>query len=171
VGIANAAVWFGAAIFFTLGIGPSVFSQDMHRLLGEQAFPLYSGEIALIFIKRYFILQYFCGLIALLHLSGEFLYLGRKPSRLRLALLMALFALGLLGGVWLQPRMRALHQTMYYGATAEQKEAARRSFNTWHGISQTGNLLIICGLAVYLMRVARPAEAGRYSTIFTKFRG
>jgi hypothetical protein len=169
VGLVNAAVWFGAAIFFTLGVGPGVFSQDMHKLFGEAAFPFYSGGVALVLIKRYFILQYICGTIALLHLFAEWLYLGRKTNRFMLGLVVVLFGLGLLGGLWMQPKMQALRQTMYSGPTPEQKDLARRSFGAWHGVSQFANLIIIAGLVVYLVRVTRPPEAGRYGN-FTKFR-
>ncbi|MDB6110935.1 MAG: hypothetical protein JWR69_2685 [Pedosphaera sp.] len=169
MGLVNAAVWFGAAIFFTLGVGPGVFSQDMHKLFGETAFQYYAGGVALVLIKRYFILQYICGTIALLHLFAEWLYLGRKTNRLTLGLLVVLFSLSLMGGLWLQPKMQTLRQTMYLDPSPERKDLARRSFGAWHGVSQFANLIIIAGLIVYLVRVTRPPEAGRYGN-FTKFR-
>ena len=166
----NAAIWFGAAIFFTLGIGPAIFSNEMRQVFGENAFPYYSGAVALVLLKRYFILQYICGAVAWLHLFGEWLYLGRLPTRFALGLLIVLVGLGLLGGVWLQPKMKNLRQTMYFGASPAQREAARHAFGAWHGASMAGNLVIIAGLLVYLLRVSRPGEVGRYNT-FTKFRG
>jgi len=171
LGVANAAVWFGAAIFFTLGVGPGIFSHDIEKLFGEAVFRYYAGGVALVLIQRYFALQYICGTIALLHMFGEWLYLGRKAKRFTLWLIVTLFALGLVGGVGLQPKMKALRQTMYGSATPEQKERATHSFNTLHGVSQTANLFIIIGLAVYLMRVSRPPDTRPYSTNFTKFRG
>jgi hypothetical protein len=170
VGIANAAVWFGAAVFFTFGAGPAIFSPEVQKLFGEAWYRYYSGGVALAVLKRYFILQDVCGIIALLHLWAEWLYLGRKASRITLAVLVVLFTLGLLGGFWLQPKMRTLRQTIYFGATAEQKDEAARAFRHWHIISQTANLFIIIGLGVYLTRITRPPEAGRYTSLFTKFR-
>jgi hypothetical protein len=169
IGILNAAIWFGAAIFFTLGVGPGIFSQNMHKVLGDANFSYYAGGVALVLIKRYFGLQLICGFIALLHIFAEWLYLGRKPNRLLLGLLVTLFSLGLLGDFWLEPKMTVLRQTMYANVAPEQKESARHSFGLWHGTSQFANLLIIIGVGVYLLRVTRPPEAGRYSN-FTKFR-
>src|SRR6266436_1420387 len=74
VGLLNAAVWFGAAIFFTFAAGPAVFSQDMKDAL-RQNNPYFYGAIAQVLISRYFRLQLICGVIALLHLVMESLYL------------------------------------------------------------------------------------------------
>lgn len=168
--ILNAAIWFGAAIFFTFFVGPGIFCQDVHKLFGEAGFSFYAGGVALVLIKRYFVLQNICGAIALLHLFGEWLYLGRKANRFLLGMLLVIFAFGLLGQFSLEPKMAALRQTMYFGATQTQKDEASRSFNVLHGISQAVNLLIIAGIAGYLVRVTRPPEAGRYSSTFAKFR-
>src|SRR5437867_332748 len=106
----NAAVWFGAAIFFTFGVGPAPFSHEMHVLLSGLKNPThvsyFSGAIAQIFIARYFHLQLACGAVALLHVLAEWLYLGRIPQKLWFGLLIALVAAGLLGGYWLQPKMK-----------------------------------------------------------------
>jgi len=169
VGILNTAVWLGAAIFFTCGIGPVVFSQEMRELFREPAFRYYAGGVALIFIKRYFILQYVCGGIALLHLGAERFYLGRKAGRLVAGFLVVVFSLSLLGGFVLQPKMQALRQTKYNGPTPELRDQAGHNFDLWHGLSQAGNLCIIVGLVFYLVQVTRPAEAGRYNSL-SRFR-
>ncbi|HEX4645476.1 MAG TPA: DUF4149 domain-containing protein [Verrucomicrobiae bacterium] len=162
----NAAIWFGAAIFFTVAVGPAIFSPEMKQVFGEGAFPYYSGAVALVVLKRYFILQQICGAIALLHLFAERLYLGRPWSRFILGLLLVIFGLGLIGGFLLQPKMRELRHTMYYGATQEQKETAHRAFAGLHGISQGANLIILAGLLVYLLRVSKPPESARYGTLY-----
>ena len=169
LGIANVAVWFGAAIFFTFAVGPGIFSDEMRSVLGADpsTFNFYAGGVALVVIKRYFILQYVCGTLAVLHLLAERLYLGRKTHRYMLGLLIFIFGLGLIGGFGLQPRMKSLRQTMYSStATPQQKDAAHHAFGIWHGVSMAGNLLIIAGLAIYLVRVARPSEASRYGTVY-----
>jgi len=51
VGILNAAVWFGAAVFFTFGAGFAPFSAEMKRLLGSNNYPYFSGAIAQILIN------------------------------------------------------------------------------------------------------------------------
>ncbi len=145
----------------------------MHKVFGVPAdspyYSFYPGGVALVLFKRFFMLQYICGIIALLNLFAEKLYLGRPLPRLGMALVIGIFSLALLGGVWLQPRMENLRQAMYTGANPEQKEKARHSFGLWHGVSQFANLVIIGGLLFHLVRVTRPGESDRYTT-FTIFR-
>lgn len=165
VGVANAAVWFGASIFFTFSVGPAVFSSDMRGILGPEAFPGYSGRIAMVFVGRYFVMQEICGAIALTHLVAEWLYMGKPLQRLTLWLLLAISALGLVGGFSLQPKLRNLHRTMYGpGSTPQQADQARHSFKLWHATSQALNLVILCGVAVYLWRVTTPGSGYRYRT-------
>ena len=64
VGLLNAAVWFGAAVFFTFGVGLVPFSPEMKTLLGSNNAPYFSGAIAQIFIARYFHFQLACGAVA-----------------------------------------------------------------------------------------------------------
>jgi len=163
LGVDNAAIWFGAAIFFTFGVGPAVFSNQMKEILGPEAFPGYSGRIAMMILERYFILHHVCGIIALLHLVAEWLYMGKPLQRLTLWLLVGIFALGLIGGYVFRPRLQGHHRTIYGpGATIEQRERAKRSFNTLHGISQALNLIVTAGLALYLWRMSTPANGYRY---------
>ena len=162
IGIINAALWFGAGIFFAAFILPGIFSQDMRNLFHEAAFQYYAGGVALILFKRFFMLQYFCGAVALIHLLAEKLYLGRALPRLGTALVLALLAFGLLGGLWLQPHMEALRHAMYFSATPEEREGARHVFGLWHGFSEIINLVIIGGLLAHLVRVCRPGGIYRY---------
>jgi hypothetical protein len=163
VGILNGAVWFGAAIFFTFGAGLAPFSPEMKTLLGPNNAPYFSGAIAQIFIARYFHFHLACAAVAMAHLLAEWLYLGRSLRRFRTALLAALCAAVLFGGYWLQPKLKGLHAVKYgVNNRLEIREAAARSFRTWHGVSQVINLLAVGGLAVYLWRVANPSDPTRF---------
>lgn len=163
VGILNAAVWFGTAVFFTLGIGLAPFSQEMKDLLGRDNYPYFSGAIAQVLIARYFYFQTACALVAVLHLFAEWLYLGNYPQKLQVGLLIGLASVALIGGYWLQPRLKALHATKYgINTRPELREAAARSFRAWHGVSQVVNLLMVGGLAVYLWRAANPSDQTRF---------
>jgi hypothetical protein len=166
IGIINAALWFGAGIFFAGGILPAIFSRDMHNLFHEAAFQYYAGGVALILFKRFFMLQYFCGSVAIIHLLAEKLYLGRALPRLGTALVLALLAFGLLGGLWLQPHMEGLRNTKYFGQTQEQKDRASHAFGLWHGLSELTNVLILGGLLVHLIRVSRSAGPTRYGNYY-----
>ena len=77
---------------------------------------------------------------------------------------------GLAGGLWAQPKMRALHITKYFGKTNDQQTQAAKSFAAWHAVSETANLIIIGGLVLYLWRVSKVQESQRFMS-FSKIRG
>lgn len=163
VGILNAAVWFGTAIFFSFGVGLAPFSHEMKSLLGPNNYPYFSGAIAQILIARYFQFQVACAFVAVLHLLAVWLYLGKRPHKFQAGLLVGLFAVSLLGGYWLQPKMKTLHATKYaVNNRPEVRLAADRSFRAWHGVSQVVNLLVMAGLTIYLWRSANPSDPTRF---------
>ena len=166
IGIINAAVWFGSLIFFTTAVGPAFFSDEMIRLIP----PPYNGVAAQILLKRYFYVQMWCAGIALAHLSAEWLYSRRPIQRFTLLLLMCLFLCGILGGYVFLPNMKELHVKMYHPqTTAEVKAAAKRSFWILHGTSSAMNLLVICGVLVYLWQVTKPVNGARFTSL-TRFK-
>ena len=163
VGILNAAIWFGGAVFFTFGIGRASFSPEMKFLLGANNYPYFSGAIAQLLISRYFDLQAICSVIACLHLLGESIYMGKLPGKFRAGLVIGLCAAALLGGFWLQPKMNALHAVKYStSAKPDAREAAGRSFKIWHGFSMAINLVVVCSIGVYFWRTANPSASGRF---------
>lgn len=157
----NAAVWLGAAMFFTFGAGPAFFSPEMQALL-DKNYPYYSGGVAQIVIARYFHWQLACSLIALVHLVAEWLYLGRTPPKFTAALLGVILCLGLAGGFFLQPKLKSLHQIKYSpAATPAQRSEAASSFRGWHGASQAMNLFVLLGITIYCWRTANPSDPTR----------
>jgi hypothetical protein len=160
VGVLNAAAWFGAALLFVFGADPATSSPPMQDLLGPKNYPYFSVAIGQILATRYFYLYLICSLVALLHLLAEWLYFGKYPHRLWLALVLGLCLFGLVQGYWLQPRLGRWHQLAY--THPQQREAADRAFRLWHNVSVTGNFLALGGLAVYLWRVANPAGTTRF---------
>lgn len=167
IGVLNAAVWLGAAVFFTLGAAPAFFSADV------QAVPVhkfYVGVIAQFVLERYFYLQQVCGVIAVVHLVAEWFYLGRALQRLNVALLGALLLMGFLGGLWLQPKLQKLH-LLKYSMNAQyrpvpvapaERLAAQKAFGRWHGVSMALNLVVLAGLVVYFWRVTHPSDDLRF---------
>ncbi len=166
VGVLNAAVWFGAVVFFTLVGGPAIFSTEMQGFL-----PLaYRGRVAEVIIGRLFLMQQWCAVIGLLHLLVEYLYFGRRGEGRRATLLTGLLFVNLLGGYWLLPRMHELERIRYSPlSTATQVAAAAGTFNVWHGFSQVVNLLAILALGYYLWKLTRPAGTARFGGL-DKFR-
>ena len=166
-GLLNAAVWLGGAISFTLAFGPAFFSNEMKAILP----PPYNGAAAQIALHRYFILMSCCGALALVHFFLENLYLGKTIERLTFVILLIVIGFGLIGGFWLQPKLKNLHLQKYSTSlSAETRTAADHSFKMWHGVSQTMNLIAIGGLLVYFWRVSSAGNTSRFVNT-QKFRG
>ena len=95
---------------------------------------------------------------------------GKALQKIRLGLLLGLCLAALVGGYWLQPKLKALHAVKYgVSQRPEVRESAGRSFRAWHGVSAGVNLLMVAGLAVYLWRVANPSDETRFVSA-VKFR-
>lgn len=174
IGVMNAAVWFGGAVFFTFAAAPNFFSPEMLDLFGGRDHPYaraWSGQAAQLVLRSYFHVSLVCALVAVAHLFAEWLYTGRRCGRLIVALLAAMLALTLLGGFWLQPKLKALHIERYgTRSTPEQKEAATTSFKRWHGVSQAMNFLLLLGLTAYLWKVVNPPDSVRFVGATSPFR-
>ncbi|MCS7089643.1 MAG: DUF4149 domain-containing protein [Verrucomicrobiota bacterium] len=163
LGLANAAIWLGATLFFTVGAGPALFSDDIRRLLGEANYPYFSGAIAQIVIARLIRLQILCAGVALVHLLLEWAWLRRPLRRLETYCWAALAALTLLGAFVWQPEIRRLHRIKYaVNVTHEQRQVAAERLRSWHGSAQLANLCLLGGLAFYLSRMARPVDGPRF---------
>ena len=170
LGILNAAVWFGAAVFFTFGAVPAFSSKEMEEVLSARQFPYFSVAIAQVVEQRYFYLQLVCCGLALLLLFGEWLYSGRVPDKFWRGLLAGLIVVNLLGGLVLQPALRKWHQEAYGLRTApEQRKHAFRSFRAWQSVSDMVNFVVAGGLGAYVWRMARPSDPTRFVST-TKFR-
>ena len=157
-GIANASIWFGAAVFTIFGL-PAVFQGESGRILTPQ----YAGFAAQALLERYYLLQYGCSAVALAHLALEWLYVGRGARRFTLGLLAGLALLSLAGGLLAQPKIAALHREKYWGQTPAVQTSAARRLRVWHGAAQGANLLVVGGLVVYLWRVVRSTENSRFA--------
>ncbi len=169
-GVTVAAVWFGSAVFFTFFAGPAFFSDEMKKLFP----PPYNGAVAELVVARYFVLHYLCGLLALAHLGVEWMYLGKVPARLTVWLVGGVLGLSLIGGLWLQPKLKDLQQIKYADqyrrvATPQQREAAAKSFGLWHGVSSTMNLVMLAALWLYLARGVNTGESPRFVSPINKF--
>jgi hypothetical protein len=169
----NAAVWFGGSLFFALAVAPTFFTPEMQRLFGKA----YVGIIAQTVLERYFLLQYWCSAIAILHQLAEWVYLGRVLPRLTLYILAGVMAFGLVGGLWFQPKLKRLNAIKYsaeyyrreiYSPAAQAQ--AKKSFAFWHWVSLSVNGLALAGLGYYTWRVMNPPETTRYIAP-VKFRG
>lgn len=163
MGMLNAAVWLGAAVFCSTAVLAALNSQDMVNLVGVKYFAQLSGAVTQIIFARLYQLQIACALLAWLHLLGEWLYLGRSPRRWLVALLTGLFTLSLMGSLWLGPRLRGLHRAQITpNAQLEARDRAARSLRWWNGVFQAVNVVMIGGVLVYFWRVTKAHEAPRF---------
>ncbi|HMJ92131.1 MAG TPA: DUF4149 domain-containing protein [Candidatus Acidoferrum sp.] len=162
----NAAVWLGAGVFFTVGIGTAVFSSDMKQVFGE----FYPGVVAQILLKRYFALHMICGVLALAIFCAEIFYTRRRFQKWTFAMFVIPLVIGAFGGLVLQPKMQPLHQTKYRSIDAEERTQAGQQFGRLHALSSTLNLLSLGFLIAYTWRVANPPEPARFISA-QKFRG
>jgi hypothetical protein len=173
IGVMNAAVWLGATVVFGFVALPAVFSDELKHLLGDP----YVGLVAQKLVARYFVLQCWCAVIALAHLLAEWVYLGRRLHRVTLGIVLALLTLGLVGGLWLQPKMNTLHRIKYSSEfyrrevySAADRAAAARAFRSWHIVARVADLLGLVGLIYYTWRVVNPSDETRFLAP-AKFRG
>ncbi len=164
-GVFIAALWLGGSIFFTFVAAPAFFSDpDITRLLPAP----YNGEIAQEMLKRFYVFHYVCGVLAILHLGFDWIYTGKTMQKLNLWLVLGVFGMALIAGKWMHPKLYEQHKIKYseqYGVkniSPELKEAAPRSFSTWHGISQSANLLMLLALCGYLWQMMHPKEGPKY---------
>ena len=170
IGVFNAAVWLGSAVFFTFGVAPAVFSPEMKQLFAPYG-DYSTGLIAQQLISRYFGVHAICGIVALIHFFAEIFYAGRYFQKGLFILLVAALGLGVFGGVVLQPKLKSLHQTKYNrGASEEERAQARRQFGWLHGVSSIGNVITLVLIVIYLWRAANPPNATRFVSTH-KFRG
>jgi hypothetical protein len=103
--------------------------------------------------------------VALLHQLADRFYLGKPLHRLTVGLLTGLCALSLLGGLWLQPKLKTLHAAKYGRSelfSPAQRSQAASAFRTWHGVAFFLNLLVLGVTGVYLWRVANPLDTPRF---------
>ena len=157
MGILNAAVWCGSAVFLTVAL-PAIFSPEVKNYVPAERV----GFAAEAVVARFFLLQYCCGAIALAHLWAEWMYCGRPARRLNVMLVLAMLTVALAGGLWAQPIMNKLHVVKYFGREPEKREMAGKAFGRWHAASESANLLVMGGLILYLWRVSVPPESPRF---------
>jgi hypothetical protein len=158
----NAAVWLGAAIFFTFGAEPVCFSTEIRTALGVPAASYFPGAIAGVVMDRYYVVTMACAVIALAHFLAEWFYLGRPRRKFSFGLVLTLFILTFLGSRAIQPNLTHLNRKHYTAAQPAERESAGKNFHILRVTSIALNLLIIGGLVVYVSRVSSPSDTLRF---------
>jgi len=171
VGLMNAAVWFGAAVFYTFGAGPSLASSGLKDVIGTNNSPYFGFLIENMVGRSFWHLYLACSVVALLYMAAEWLYFGKYPSRWWLAFVFALVLVGTFQGFWIQPTLKSLHESEHNRQVrVEERQLAARSFTTWNAISRYLDLVLAASLGFYTWRVANPSDPMRFVGS-AKFRG
>lgn len=116
-----------------------------------------------VILERYFILQYWCAAIALVHLLLEWLYAGKPWRRWTLYLIGAMLGLALFSGLSVEPKLKRLHLEIYgVRSTPAQRELARSSFGLWRGVVHLSNVVVLLGLWIYLWEITSAGSGARF---------
>lgn len=164
--LSNAAawIWLGGSLCLSFIVAPAIFSSELRPALSKEQ----AGLAAQAVLKRHFFFQCACsalmcvGMIAQTRTAKPCLHNTRK-------FLWALATiLVLLGGLWLAPKLSALHQQMYpqlYGlpATTIPIEPLKSAFGKWHGMAQLANLAVMIGIGLWLILAGRDARSAATS--------
>lgn len=163
IGLLNAAIWLGAAVFAAWGTTKAVGSSEMQALLTPRHYPYISGVVSELIAARYWDLHIVCSVVALFHLCAESLYFGKVIAKNSLALLLSLLLLGIAQEVVIQPAVKRLHLGAHaVNRTEVQKAASARGKARWQWASQAIYVLMVIGLGSHLWRVASPPDATRF---------
>ena len=127
VGLINAAIWFGAAVFFAFAAAPVATSEAMGSLLGPRNFPYFSASVYHLIAGKYYALHLICSVIALMHMATEWVYLGKNPRRVWVVMLLGLTLLGGLEDFILQSHLKDLHRTAFVAPGASRATRGRQA--------------------------------------------
>lgn len=161
LGVLNAAVWLGAAVFFALAVRQAFWSAEMLSFLPRP----HASRAAVVMLDRYFVLQQLCAGVALAHVLLEYLQSGRYLGGWVLGLLGGLLGLSVVGGRWLAPALHESQRVYYYALAAAQKAEAASRLAALNLGFEVANGVIILALLCYLWRLCRPTDGPRFANL------
>jgi hypothetical protein len=167
VSVTNAALWFGAVVFFIFAVRPTFYAGSIFKIVPMS----HSVAVAHLVLDRFYWWQYGCGVIAVIHLVAEWLYAGKSLQRGIFYVVMGLWILTLFGGFVVQPKLHQAHRDAYgLNSTAPQRSQGGKMFELWNAVSKTVNILSAVGLLVYVWQITTPGSSPRFVG-GAKFRG
>jgi hypothetical protein len=162
IGVLNAAIWLGAAVFFTLAARPAFLSGEMLSFLPRP----HASRAAVVMLDRYFVVQQVCAGVALAHLLLEYVQSGRSMGGWVLGMLGGLLGVGVAGGLWLAPALHDLQRVCFSAAAgAVQKAEAAGELTALNVGFEVANGLVVLGLLYYLWRLSHPVNGPRYASL------
>jgi hypothetical protein len=173
IGVMNAAVWFGAAVFLLVAAGAFFSTAAESTPLGK----FWPGVLVQFIFERFFYLQCICVTVAIAHQLAEWVYLGRNLQRWVMILLATLLLSGLVDGLIVAPRLRSLNLVKYgvnekyapANYTYEERSQAAATFKTWHRVSRVWGFAATMALGIFFWKVVHPGDNSRFLSS-SKFR-
>ena len=175
MGVMNATVWLGAGVFFTFIIWPAFSSDALMNIFGRfgrLAGEMYGTATFLELLDRYFLVNCYCGAIALFHLFVDWMYTGKPFKKSTGGLLLALMLVGGLGGYhWLKPILMKNHVTRFTpNVPAAEREEAKDGYTVVKWFTGVVNVFVIAGIGFYTWRLTQMPSAPRFNSA-ARFRG
>lgn len=148
-------IWLGGSLCLSFIVAPALFSAELRTAMTKEQ----AGMAAQLVLKKHFFFQ--CACAALMGI-GILAQRQRNAGTYCWALATILI---LVGGLWLTPKLTALHQQMQpllYGlpASALPAEQFKSAFGKWHGVAQLANLAVMAIVGGWLFLSGRDAKQG-----------
>lgn len=156
----NAAVWFGAAVFFTFLVWPLLASGYFKSIVADERMTFVWLET----LDRFFLLSSYCGAIALFHQAVEWLYTGKAVKRVMLSVTVTLFLLSLFGYYVLEPKMQRHHfAQVTVDVAPDAAKASAKAFGILRGMTHASTFALLGGIGFYLWRLSAPQPGPRFN--------
>jgi hypothetical protein len=158
IGIANAALWFGATLLFLICIRSGFQSPEMVELIPEP----FAAAAMHVLLKHYIDLILLCALVALFQLCAIQWYQGRPIFRLRIGILIFLIIISALLKWNIYPMMQKHHLKAHQaGASNEDQRQGSKAYRTWKTGFYFLHLIILGGSLSHLLHVSNGANGYR----------
>jgi hypothetical protein len=146
-------------VFFALAVWPAFHASEMLGII-----PLsHAGAAGHVLLERFFVVQYTCGSIALVHLLLEWLYAGKHWRRWTLYAIGGMLGLALFSGLSVEPKLKRLHLEVHgVRSTPQQREQASRAYGFWRGTIQLSNLIVLLGVWAYCWEICSAGTSTRF---------
>jgi len=158
IGIANAALWFGASLFFLICIR-SVFQSEQLTQLVPHPFSEASMHVLL---AKYLVLLMLCAFVAIVQHCAEQWYAGRPIFRLRLGILLTLVVITFILKWVIFPSMTQQHIRAYRPTASQQDlQEGARAYRLWKTGFHFVHLFVVLGSFSQLWQVTRNQSSYR----------
>jgi hypothetical protein len=167
IGIANAALWFGASLFFLVCIRGVFQSEELMRLVPHP----FSEASMHVLLGSYLTLLTICSLVAMGQHWAEQWYAGRPVFQLKMGVLLTLVVVNMVIKWVIFPSMTQQHLRAYRpSATQQDLQEGARAYRMWKTGFHFVHLFVVIGSFSHLMSVTQRHSSYRELGMY-QFRG